>query len=125
MDKWWQLSVELFGVDDWDFGVVALDLLLLVGVELWVAAIAAPPPTVKASTAEASSAIRLGLRMAPPFWAMAHPYRSADTEPQVSHRCETDKSCAVRAGETPVAVRASGRPRSLPTHAPVCTALSG
>jgi hypothetical protein len=83
-DECGQLSVEdwLFGVDD--FGVVVDGLVVegvvvvgaelfvvaelvvgFAGVELWVAAIAAPLPAVRASARDANRTVRLGLRIAP------------------------------------------------------------
>jgi hypothetical protein len=74
-DECGQLWVVLFGVED--FGVVVdgvvvegvvvagaeLVVVGFVGVELWVAAIAAPLPAVRANTADASNTVRLGLRI--------------------------------------------------------------
>jgi len=89
-----QLSVLLFGVDDFgvvvdgvvvegvvvegvvvegvvvvgaELFVVAVLVVGLTGAELWVAAIAAPLPAVRASAIDASRSVRLGLRIAPPF----------------------------------------------------------
>jgi hypothetical protein len=78
-DECGQLSVEdwLFRVDD--FGVVVVVGVVaglvvvavlpvgLAGVELCVAAIAAPLPTVRPSVSVASKRVRFGLRIAPPF----------------------------------------------------------
>jgi hypothetical protein len=88
-DECGQLSVEdwLFGVDGFGvvvdgvvvegvvvvgaelFVVAVLVVAVLVvgfaGVELWVAAIAAPLPAVRASVRDASRTVRLGLRIAP------------------------------------------------------------
>ena len=82
-----QLWVVLFGVDDFgvvvdgvvvdgvvvegvvavgaELFVVAVVVVGFVGVELWVAAIAAPLPAVRASVRDASRTVRLGLRIAP------------------------------------------------------------
>jgi hypothetical protein len=85
-DECGQLSVEDGLVGVVDFGVVVDGLvvrgvvvvvgaelfvvaILVVGfvdVELWVAAIAAPLPTVRASARDANRTVRLGLRIASP-----------------------------------------------------------
>jgi hypothetical protein len=81
-DECGQLSVVLFGVDDFgvvvdgvvvegvvvvgaELFVVAVLVVGFAGVELWVAAIAAPLPAVRASVRDASRTVRLGLRIAP------------------------------------------------------------
>ncbi len=78
------MSAELVGVDDCDFGAVVLGVLLvLVGAELWVAAIAAPLPAVRARTADANRTVRLGLLIAPPFLGESTP---AGKRPAMSPR---------------------------------------
>jgi hypothetical protein len=83
-DECGQLSVVLFGVDDFgvvvdgvvvegvvvvgaELFVVAVLVVGFAGVELWVAAIAAPLPAVRAvraSVRDASRMVRLGVRIA-------------------------------------------------------------
>ena len=73
-DECGQLSVVPFGADDFGVvvegvvveGVVVAGAVVVVGftgVELWVAAIAAPLPAVSASAIDARRTVRFGLRI--------------------------------------------------------------
>ena len=91
-DECGQVWVEgWLGVDDFGVvvdgvvvdGVVSVGVVVVgvVGVELWVAAIAAPPPAVRPNTRAARRSVRFGLRMSPPFHGLRDVLRHQSHQP--------------------------------------------